>query len=68
MTTPGYFCMDNFNGVADETAISENTIARTTPAVEVARYTIDGKLIHAPQRGINIIRMSDGSMRKVVVK
>lgn len=68
MTTPGYFCMDNFNGVADENAISENTIARTTTAVEVARYTIDGKLIHAPQRGINIIRMSDGSMRKVVVK
>lgn len=37
-------------------------------AVEVARYTIDGKRIHAPQRGINIVEMSDGTVRKVFVK
>lgn len=60
--------------------LAETTFAVTvTPAtgingittggmVEVARYTIDGKRISAPQKGINIIRMSDGSTRKVVVK
>ena len=33
-----------------------------------ARYTIDGRQIAAPQRGINIQRMEDGSIRKVMVK
>ena len=33
-----------------------------------ARYTIDGRQIAAPQRGINILRMEDGSIRKVMVK
>ena len=40
----------------------------TTGAVEVARFSADGKRISAPQKGLNIIRMSDGSTRKVVVK
>lgn len=33
-----------------------------------ARYTIDGRQIAAPRRGINILRMEDGSIRKVMVK
>ena len=33
-----------------------------------ARYTIDGRQIAAPQRGINILRMEDGSISKVMVK
>lgn len=33
-----------------------------------ARYTIDGRQIAAPQRGINILRMEDGCIRKVMVK
>ena len=40
----------------------------TNGAVEVARFSADGKRISAPQKGINIIHMSDGSTRKVVVK
>ncbi|GAB6975851.1 hypothetical protein [Prevotella falsenii] len=35
---------------------------------EVARYTIDGRRISAPQRGLNIVKMSDGSTVKVLVK
>ena len=31
-------------------------------------YTVDGKRVNAPQQGINIIRMSDGTMRKVIVR
>lgn len=37
-------------------------------ATEVARYTIDGRLLTAPERGVNIIRMSDGTVKKVLVK
>ncbi len=37
-------------------------------ATEVARYTLDGRLLTAPERGVNIIRMSDGTVKKVLVK
>lgn len=35
---------------------------------EVARYSLNGCKLAAPQKGINIIRMSDGTTRKVLVK
>ena len=67
MTTPGYFCIDDFNGVPDETAsIRHHFTAPSTTATSI--HTLDGKAISTLQRGINIVRMSDGSVRKVVVK
>ena len=35
---------------------------------EIARYTIDGKRINQPQRGVNIVKYSDGTVKKVIVK
>ena len=32
------------------------------------RYTLDGRQLPAAQKGLNIIRMGDGSVRKVIVK
>ncbi len=37
-------------------------------AAETVRYTLDGRQISAPQHGMNIIKMSDGRVIKVVVK
>ena len=37
-------------------------------ATEVARYDIYGRKLSQPTTGINIIKMSDGSTRKVIVK
>ena len=37
-------------------------------ATVVARYAADGSQISAPVKGINILKMSDGTTRKVVVK
>ena len=37
-------------------------------ATEVARYSIDGRQISKAEKGINIIKMSDGTTRKVIVK
>lgn len=51
--------------VSNTTGISE---IETGGATEVERFTLDGKRIDAPQRGINIVRMSDGTVRKVMVK
>ena len=33
-----------------------------------ARYSLDGRRLSAPQRGLNIVRMADGTTRKVIVK
>lgn len=41
--------------------------ATATDATAVARYSTDGTLLTKPQRGVNIVRMSDGTTRKVIV-
>lgn len=65
MTTPGYFCMDNFND-ANVAGISATT--RNSKNAETQYYSIDGKRLAAPQKGLNIVKMSDGTTRKIVVK
>lgn len=37
-------------------------------AVEVDRYDLYGRQLSQPVRGVNIIKMSDGSIRKEMVK
>lgn len=36
--------------------------------IEVARYDVHGRLLVAPKKGLNIIKMSDGTVRKEIVK
>ena len=43
-------------------------VVKANDATEVARYTVDGRAISAPQTGVNIVMMSDGTVRKVIVK
>lgn len=51
-----------------ETSIGEVTMGDKENLSEKAYYTIDGRRITRPQRGLNLIRMSDGSLRKVFIK
>lgn len=51
-----------------ETSIGEVTMGDKENLSEKAFYTIDGRRITRPQRGLNLIRMSDGSLRKVFIK
>jgi hypothetical protein len=57
---------------AAQTTIDDYTTgindASSDNAVETARYNINGHKINAPQHGVNIIRMSDGTVKKVVIK
>ena len=53
--------------VADYTPTAIQSVGNTNTA-EAARYTLDGRQISAPQHGINIVKMNDGSVRKVMVK
>lgn len=36
--------------------------------VEVARYTIDGQRIAVPTKGVNVVKLSNGTVRKELVK
>ena len=49
-------------------SLSSIDAVKTGDATEVARYTIDGRVIGAPQTGINIVKMSDGTVKKVFVR
>lgn len=46
----------------------DNVTTGSEEAVEVARYALDGTLLSAPAKGVNIVKMSDGTTKKVVVK
>ncbi len=45
-----------------------NSIVANGSAKAVGYYTIDGKQVPTPQRGVNIIRYSNGTARKVLVR
>ena len=54
----------------DPTGISDIKIDKTSTeeVYEIARYNMQGRRITTPEKGINIVKMSDGTTRKVFVK
>lgn len=75
----GFFPPFKYNKVEDGPSvtirfINEDPTATSISSSElqgqpaVARYTIDGQRLTSPRRGLNIVRMADGSARKVLVK
>lgn len=54
--------------ILEKTSTSINTTTTATTATETGRYTMDGKRVYLPVKGINIVKMSDGTVRKVVNK
>ena len=50
-----------------ETGI-ESVKTSGTDAVEVARYTLDGRAVTAPVKGVNIVKYSNGKTVKQVIK
>ena len=61
VTVTGSFTIDPEYQVSIDTIKKEN-------AVPEAYYSPEGRRLDAPQRGINIIKMSNGTTKKVVVK
>jgi len=51
----------------DTSGVEDVTVANGE-VVETARFNLKGHRLNAPRRGLNIIRMSDGTVRKVMVK
>ena len=60
--------VQSFTTEADPTGIEgvKEDAGSSKPATVVACYDINGKRLSQPQKGLNILRMSDGTTRKVV--
>jgi hypothetical protein len=75
----GFFPPFKYNKVEDGPSVTVSFV-NADPAVTaissteqqsqpvVARYTLDGRRITSPRSGLNIVRMADGTARKVMVK
>mgnify|MGYP004458712461 FL=1 len=57
-----------FLQIPEGTGTAIKGVETSENATVVARYAADGSQISAPVKGINILKMSDGTTRKVVVK
>ena len=50
----------------DPTGIDK--VTTSTDAKELSRYSVNGQRLSAPAKGLNIVKYSDGSVKKVVVQ
>ena len=50
----------------EPTGIDKTTIS--TDVEEIARYSVNGQQLSAPTKGLNIVKYSDGSLKKVAVQ
>lgn len=67
-TDTGHIVNSAFKSLNPKDTGIEDMTADNGDAVEVARYTVDGSRINAPQKGVNIVKYSDGKIKKVIVK
>lgn len=61
---------NNFWNIKEDNGLDTgiNNASTTINSEELNRYTINGRKISAPSKGLNIIRYNDGSVKKVVVQ
>lgn len=67
-SAPSARMLFDFNKKSAYDGIDEIKTDAKAGVVEVARYSLDGRLLDAPTPGINIVRYSDGSSSKVLIK
>lgn len=59
---------DYFSKIEEFDATGIDSVTTKSDAKEVSRYSVDGQKLDAPIKGLNIVKYSDGSIKKVVVK
>ena len=57
-----------FENIVEFDATGIDKVATSANAKEVSRYSANGKRLSAPAKGLNIVKYSDGSVKKVVVQ
>ena len=70
-TEQDYFLADvwgDFENIVEFDATGIDKTTTSTDVEEVSRYSLNGQRLAVPVKGLNIVKYSDGSARKVVVK
>ena len=57
-----------FYNIVEFDATGIDKVATSTNVKEVSRYSANGLRLSAPAKGLNIVKYSDGSVKKVVVQ
>ena len=57
-----------FEKIVEFDASGIDKVTTSTNAKEVSRYSANGQRLSAPAKGLNIVKYSDGSVKKVVVQ
>ena len=57
-----------FDNIVEFDATGIDKVATSTNVKEVSRYSANGQRLSAPAKGLNIVKYSDGSVKKVVVQ
>ena len=59
---------DYFENIVEFDATGIDKTTTSTDVEEVARYSVNGQRLSAPSKGLNIVKYSDGSVKKVTVR
>lgn len=59
---------DCFERIVEYEPTSVNAVTKIVDPTESSRYSVDGQRLNAPTQGLNIVKYSDGSVKKVVVQ
>ena len=57
-----------FEKIVEFDATGIDKVTTSTDAKELSRYSVNGQRLSAPAKGLNIVKYSDGSVKKVVVQ
>ena len=63
--SPGW---GDFGKVVEFDATGIDKVTTSNDAKELSRYSVNGQRLAAPTKGLNIVKYSDGSVKKVVVQ
>ena len=58
----------DFENIVEYDVTGIDNVATSTDAKEISRYSANGQRLSAPTKGLNIVKYSDGSVKKVVVQ
>ena len=70
-TEQDYFLADgwgDFGNIVEYDPTGIDMVTTSTDTKELSRYSVNGQRLSAPAKGLNIVKYSDGSVKKVVVQ
>ena len=70
-TETDYFLVDvwgDFGNIVEYAPTGIDKVTTSNGAKEFSRYSVNGQRLSTPAKGLNIVKYSDGSVKKVVVQ